>query len=83
MAELADLPVMRPHGGWSMFIDTRQLGLDPADASRRLLERARVAAMPMTHWGPQAGRYLRFVFANESVARLREIRERVRATWVQ
>jgi hypothetical protein len=35
----------------------------------------------MTGWGPDAARYLRFVFANEPVSRLADIRARVRAAW--
>ena len=81
MSALADLPVIRPHGGWSMLIDTRNLGLEPPDASKLLLERGNIAATPMTSWGPGADRYLRFVFSNESVSRLRDIRERIRRSW--
>ncbi|ALL69681.1 Arginine:pyruvate transaminase (plasmid) [Paraburkholderia caribensis MBA4] len=78
---LRDLPLVRPDGGWSLLIDTAQLGIAPPDASRLLLEKGEVAATPMNGWGPQAQRYLRFVFANESVERLADIRERVRAAW--
>lgn len=78
---LHDLPLVRPDGGWSLLIDTTQLGFAPPDASRLLLEKGEVAATPMNGWGPQAERYLRFVFANEPVARLVDIRERVRAAW--
>ena len=83
LAELADLPVVRPDGGWSLLIDTASLGMDPAEASRRLFEKGKVAATPMTGWGSGeiAGRYLRFVFANEPRARLAGLRERVRAAW--
>jgi N-succinyldiaminopimelate aminotransferase len=83
LAELADLPVIRPDGGWSLLIDTAQLGIAPGEASRLLFAKGRIAATPMTGWGSpeRAGRYLRFVFANEPVARLRGIRERVRAAW--
>jgi aspartate/methionine/tyrosine aminotransferase len=80
---LSDLPVVRPDGGWSLLIDTAELGLDPGEASRRLFEKGEVAATPMTGWGSNnhAGRYLRFVFANEPVGRLVDIRERVRTAW--
>ncbi|CAN7427651.1 pyridoxal phosphate-dependent aminotransferase [Trinickia sp. LjRoot230] len=78
LSELADLPVVRPHGGWSLLIDTRSLGIEPPEASQRLLAHGKIAATPMTNWGPGAERYLRFVFANEPVARLRDVRERVR-----
>lgn len=78
---LADLPVIRPHGGWSMLVDTRSLGIEPPEASKRLLEHGKVAATPMTHWGPNADRYLRFVFSNEPVSRLHDLRERIRQAW--
>jgi aspartate/methionine/tyrosine aminotransferase len=78
---LGDLPLVRPDGGWSLLVDTAQLGIAPSDASRLLLEKGEVAATPMNGWGPQAQRYLRFVFANESVERLADIRERVRGAW--
>ncbi|WP_225034220.1 pyridoxal phosphate-dependent aminotransferase [Paraburkholderia sp. XV] len=78
---LGDLPLVRPDGGWSLLVDTAQLGIGPPDASRLLLEKGEVAATPMNGWGPQAQRYLRFVFANESVERLADIRERVRGAW--
>ncbi|PMS35538.1 aspartate/methionine/tyrosine aminotransferase [Trinickia symbiotica] len=81
MAELADLPVVRPHGGWSLLVDTRSLGIEPADASRLLLAHGKIAATPMTNWGPTADRYLRLVFSNEPVSRMRDVRERIRASW--
>lgn len=83
LTELADLPVVRPDGGWSLLIDTVALGMTPDDASRRLFEQGRIAATPMTGWGSadHAGRYLRFVFANEPCPRLAGLRERVRAAW--
>ena len=83
LEELSDLPVVRPDGGWSLLIDTVALGMSPAEASQRLFENGKVAATPMTGWGSEehAGRYLRFVFANEPCARLAGLRERVRAAW--
>ena len=83
LSEMADLPVVRPDGGWSLLIDTAALGMAPAEASARLFDKGRIAATPMTGWGAddQAGRYLRFVLANEPVERLTGIRERVRAAW--
>ena len=81
LTALRDLPVIRPDGGWSLLIDTEQLGLASDEASRLLLAKADVAATPMKGWGPHAGRYLRFVFANEPVARLADIRARVRTAW--
>jgi aspartate/methionine/tyrosine aminotransferase len=81
LSALTDLPVVRPHGGWSLLIDTQQLGLAPSEASRRLLARGEVATTPMDNWGPSGSRYLRFVFANEPVQRLADIRERIRRSW--
>ena len=83
LAELSGLPVIRPDGGWSLLIDTVALGMTPGDASRRLFEGGRIAATPMTGWGSEdhAGRYLRFVFANEPCGRLAGLCERVRAAW--
>ncbi|WP_297844736.1 pyridoxal phosphate-dependent aminotransferase [uncultured Roseibium sp.] len=80
---LSDLPVVRPDGGWSLLIDTAELGYSPVEASRLLFEKGRIAATPMTGWGSEdiAGRYLRFVFANEPAERLDDIRERLRLAW--
>ena len=80
LSELAGLPVIPPHGGWSLLIDTLALGVEPADASRLLFE-ARVAATPMLGWGAQ-DRYVRFVYANEPPDRLRGIGARVREALV-
>jgi len=83
LTELADLPVVRPDGGWSLLIDTQALGMTPEEASARAFERGRIAATPMTGWGApeRAGRHLRFVFANEPVERLKGLRERLRQSW--
>ena len=83
LSELSDLPAVTPDGGWSLLIDTRTLGFAPDEASRLLFEKGEIAATPMTGWGDEnrAGRYLRFVFANEPVERLRGIRERLRQAW--
>ena len=62
--QLAGYPCVRPHGGWSLLIDTRSMGLTPGEASRRLFTRAQVAATPMDGWGPSGSRYLRLVFAS-------------------
>ena len=70
LRELARYPVVPAHGGWSLLVDTRPLGVTPAGASRRLLTHGRVAATPMDGWGPSGRHYLRLVFANEPVSRL-------------
>jgi aspartate/methionine/tyrosine aminotransferase len=79
LSQLADYPVIAPQGGWSLLVDTRPLGLTPAELSRLLFDRARVAATPMTGWGPSGEHYLRLVFANEPAQRLASLGERFRA----
>jgi aspartate/methionine/tyrosine aminotransferase len=76
LAQLSGYPCIRPHGGWSVLVDTQQMGIAPAEASRRLFEVAQVAATPMNGWGPSGERYLRLVFANEPAERLADLRQR-------
>jgi N-succinyldiaminopimelate aminotransferase len=55
------------------------LGLDGVTASKRLLELGKIAATPMTHWGSvNCGKYVRFVFSNEPVHRLRGVGNRAK-----
>jgi aspartate/methionine/tyrosine aminotransferase len=77
VSQLSDYPVIRPDGGWSLLIDTTEMGLTPTVASDRLFDLGRVAATPMTGWGPSGERYLRLVFANEPVERLTDLRDRL------
>jgi aspartate/methionine/tyrosine aminotransferase len=79
--QLSGLPVVSPDGGWSLLIDTTQIGLSPVEASELLFTRGRVAATPMAGWGPSGEKYLRLVFANESVERLHDLRSRFEAAW--
>ena len=81
LAELAAYPCVRPHGGWSLLIDTERIGVDATEASTRLFERGRVAATPMGGWGPSADRYVRLVFANEPVERLADLGARFDAAF--
>ncbi len=83
LAEMAGLPVVCPDGGWSLLIDTVSLGMPPAEASEKLFRDGAIAATPMTGWGAddRAGRYLRFVYANEPVARLTGLRDRLAKAW--
>jgi aspartate/methionine/tyrosine aminotransferase len=74
--QLAGYPCVRPHGGWSLLIDTHSMDLTAEEASRRLFTRAQVAATPMDGWGPSGSRYLRLVFANEPAERLTDLRAR-------
>lgn len=78
MEQLAGYPVIRPDGGWSLLVDTGPLGLTPGEASRLLLHRGKVAATPMTGWGPSGAGYLRLVFANEPADRLADLGFRFR-----
>ena len=79
LRQLDGLPVVAPSGAWSMLLDVAALGVDPSDASARLLEH-KVAATPMVGWGDQvARRQVRFVFSNEPVERLKVLGDRVRS----
>jgi aspartate/methionine/tyrosine aminotransferase len=81
LSGLAGWPLVSPAGGWSLLLDVASLGLEPAEASRILLEEARIAATAMTGWGDEvAARYVRFVFSAEPVERLETIPERVAGT---
>src|SRR6516165_5065571 len=78
LSQLAGYPAVRPHGGWSLLVDARPLGLTPAALSRRLFDDGKVAATPMDGWGPSGGHYLRLVFANEPAERLAGLGDRFR-----
>lgn len=78
--ELEGLPVAIPEGGWSLLVDADALGKGAAELSASLLEHGRLAATPMTAWGQEvAPHYVRLVYANEPLERLRGIGDRVRA----
>jgi aspartate/methionine/tyrosine aminotransferase len=77
--ELRGLPFGLPAGGWSMLLRVSDFGLDGATMSERLLKQG-VCATAMAGWGERHGAdYIRFVFANEPVARLRGLGAKVRA----
>lgn len=79
MQQLAGMPAVRGDGGWSLLLDTAAMGIDPADASQRLLEH-KVAATPMTGWGGDvAARHVRIVFSAEPAERLALLGDRARA----
>jgi N-succinyldiaminopimelate aminotransferase len=76
--ELHNFVAIPPHGGWSLLLDVSPLGFDGVTASTRLLELGKIAATPMLHWGSaHTRRFVRFVFANEPVHRLRGVGKRV------
>ena len=78
VAELAGLAVGVPGGGWSLLMRVDGFGLDGPQLSTRLLDHG-VAATAMAGWGHQHDRqYIRFVFSNEPVERLRGAGERIR-----
>jgi aspartate/methionine/tyrosine aminotransferase len=79
LRELQDFRVIPPHGGWSFLIDVSPLGMDGATASKKLLESGDIAATAMVNWGgAQCANYLRVVFSNESLQRLKGTGERFR-----
>ena len=78
-AELAGLPFGMPAGGWSLLLRVSDFDLDGEQMAGRLLAQG-VCATPMSGWGETHGRpYIRFVFANETLGRLRGLGARVRA----
>lgn len=79
LEELKGLPVGVPGGGWSLLLRVSDFGIDGETMSARLLERG-VCATAMQGWGQAHGpQYIRFVFSNEPVERLRGLGARVRA----
>ena len=79
MEELRGLPVGKPAGGWSLLLRVSDFDLDGASMSERLLVQG-VCATGMSGWGVTHGsQFIRFVYANEPVNRLRGLGARVRA----
>lgn len=79
LEELDGLPVGVPNGGWSLLLRVSEFDLDGQAMSQRLLNHA-VCATAMTGWGVAHGAdYVRFVFANEPIPRLKLLGDRVRA----
>ncbi len=80
LKELEGFPIVKPQGGWSMLLDVSGFGLTGAQASQRLLDKGKIAATAMTGWGSErSANFVRFVFSNEPVSRLRGLRGRVEA----
>lgn len=78
-AALEGLPFGIPGGGWSLLLRVSDFGIDGATMSECLLGQG-VCATAMKGWGVAHGaQYIRFVFANEPVARLQGLGVRVRA----
>jgi len=78
--ELDGLPVVRLAGAWSLLLDAGPLGMTGVELSRLFIEKAGVAATPMGGWGEVNGsRFLRLVFSNEPVERIRGVGSRIRS----
>jgi aspartate/methionine/tyrosine aminotransferase len=78
VGELDGLPVGVAGGGWSLLLRVSDFGIDGATLSERLLDHG-VCATAMQGWGITHGaQYIRFVFANEPVDRLKHLGVRVR-----
>jgi aspartate/methionine/tyrosine aminotransferase len=78
MNELKGLPVVSPHGGWSFLINAEKLGMSASEFSEKLFTNGKIAATPMTGWGENAAKYVRFVFSNEPKERLVGIGNRLK-----
>lgn len=77
LSELDGLPVGVPGGGFSLLLRVSDFGIDGETMSARLLDQG-VCATAMTGWGEVHGAdYIRFVFSNEPVERIRGAGERV------
>ena len=80
LGELADFKVIPPHGGWSLLVDVSVLGMDGPAASKCLLDSGKIAATAMINWGGEhCANYVRLVFSNEPVERLKGIGPRFKA----
>lgn len=76
--QLSGFDAVPAAGGWSLLWNVAALGLDSFAASQRLLEKAKIAATPMRDWGKHnSDRFVRVVFSNEPLERLRDLRRRV------
>lgn len=79
LEQLSDFPMRAAAGGWSLFLDAGELGLDSNAASKLLLEKGNVATAPMRNWGDvNSDQFVRMVFSNEPVERLNQLGDRVR-----
>ena len=75
--ELKDFDVIPPDGGWSFLVDVSPLDMDAPTASKRLLDKGKIAATPMVNWGSKnSTKYVRIVFSNEPVERLKGLGKR-------
>ncbi len=78
LTELEGLPVIPPHGGWSLLVNAHELGMTAPVMVEKLFKDAKIAVTPMVGWGSNAAHYVRFVFSNEPKERLVGIGQKVR-----
>ncbi len=77
--EMKDMPIIPAAGGWSMLLDVGKMGFKSVEASEKLLKNGNIAATYMRDWGHEnSDQFVRFVFSNEPVFRLKGIGDRVR-----
>jgi aspartate/methionine/tyrosine aminotransferase len=76
--ELEGLPVIPPHGGWSLLLDASSLGMTSQKLTEKLFKNGKIATTPMIGWGDHAAKYVRFVFSNEPKERLKGIGNKVK-----
>lgn len=78
VSELNGLSVGIPAGGWCLLLRVSGFGIDAKAASERLLNEG-VCATPMDRWREVYGlQYIRFVFSNEPMNRLKGLGVKVR-----
>lgn len=77
LLELSGLPVIPPHGGWSLLLEATPFGMTSQELAEKLFKEAKIAATPMIGWGQTAAKYVRFVFSNEPKERLAGLGRRV------
>ncbi len=80
LQELEGLPVIPPHGGWSLLLDAEALGMSASEIVEKLFKEAKIAVTPMTGWGEKAAKYVRFVFSNETQERLIGLGKKLKTT---
>ena len=72
--------MIRPHGGWSLLVDTGRSG-SPRRPVPAAVRRRPGGRDPDERMGPERGHYLRLVFANEPAERLGDLRARFDAAF--
>ncbi len=78
LEELRELPVIPSAGGWSLLLNVGEMGYDSFTASQLLLEKGKIAATPMRDWGKvNSDGFVRLVYSNEPIHRLKGIREKI------